>query len=419
MSPGRVMVMTSTGLVALPTTFFATNPNLMRLLGPAAASQPQSISLKTRLTTWLETHAPYRLERITTPASWYHWQAYLGFQALGPIGKPAIADLTDLARDPRTSLFPVVLGADYPMLISPLGGIMSSDGTVSIALLAHTETVASLAKRSITYLDFGGMEPFLTDGEIAAWSLAAIGTNGLPPLIELLSAPQPRLRSLAAESLARAGGSAEAAVPALVECLRDQAPDVRMRVADALWCIDRRPDLTIPALAEALTNTDMHVYRYVVLSLGKFGERASNAVPALLSIFKDNSYPIKEYAAVALGKISRDATRNEVIPALLWDLNGSRNGGGSRILNTLGEFKNEPDLVIPALIAALDDMDGYVASAAITLLGGFGPEAKAAVPKLISLTAFPDPAIRSHATDALRKINGASSTPSNPKAITF
>jgi hypothetical protein len=35
---------------------------------------------------------------VTPPASWEHWKAFLGFQALGPLGKAAIPELVKLAH---------------------------------------------------------------------------------------------------------------------------------------------------------------------------------------------------------------------------------------------------------------------------------------------------------------------------------
>jgi HEAT repeat protein len=348
------------------------------------------------------------------PASWFHWKAYLGFQALGPEGKSAIPDLARLAHaDPDGNSF-------YP----------------SIGGMKHIDWVANLANNSSSYVTlgdgaafddgktirntnrfFGGdflmrnTKPFLVDGEIAAWSLAAIGADAVPSLMELLDNPSPHLKQRAAEALGLAGSAAEPAVPTLVKLLEDSDFTVRQRVADALGEIGKRPDLAVPALISIINDPGYGVGSIAAEALGKFGERATNAIPALLEGMKSGPYLVKSAAAIALSKISRETVRKEVIPVLISDL--KRPGSHNTALITLSQMQDETDLVIPAIIGALDDSDEMVQHNAMNMLGRFGFQAKAAAPKLISLATnqsiHADSAYNLHedATNALDKIEPA------------
>jgi len=171
-----------------------------------------------------------------------------------------------------------------------------------------------------------------------------------------------------------------------------------------LGCIGRRADLAIPALTKALSDRQEGVDYYAAQSLGDFGQRATSAIPALLTNFASGDYRNKDSAALALSKISPVTTEVEVIPVLVRDLQGSRNGSGNMSLITLGQMTNEADLVIPAIIGATDDANQMVRGNAAGILGGFGPAAKAAVPKLVRLTNDPDIWVRDRAVGALKKI---------------
>jgi HEAT repeat protein len=247
---------------------------------------------------------------------------------------------------------------------------------------------------------------FLVDGEIAAWSLAAIGRDAVPSLMELLADPNPRLKQRAIEALGMIGADAEPAVPALVECLKNPDGDVRMRSADALGWIGCRPDLAIPPLVDALNDSDIGVEYYAAESLGRFGKSATNAIPALLKSFADRDYRIRQSAATALSKISPEITEKEVVPVLFHQLDDPNAWHNGALMDLL-QLNLKPDVLIPHLIKALDDSDGSDKSIqvnAIRALGKFGPAAKEAVPKLIRLQTDENPFVRQEITNALKQI---------------
>src|ERR1019366_7196365 len=206
-----------------------------------------------------------------TPASWFHWKAYLSFEALGPAGKSAIPDLERLAHDDPngTSFYPNIYGMKHiawvaasannsSSYVAPGDGPFFDDGT---------------ATRNTNHVFFGDRlmrdtKPFLVDGEIAAWSLAAIGADAVPSLMELLNDPSPHLRQRAVEALGLVGAAAEPAVPAIIKNLEGSDFEVRQRAADALGCIGRQPEVAIPAITTALKDSDVGVDNYEAQSLG-------------------------------------------------------------------------------------------------------------------------------------------------------
>lgn len=344
------------------------------------------------------------------PASWKHWKAYLGFQGLGPEGRSAIPDLIKLAIDPSDNSNPSGTG-EAPQ----------------ISFWSDKKNIAIFAAQSSTYVPHGSPvipvnrivklwggfvpRPFLPDGEIAAWSLAAIGADSVPPLMGMLTNSDPRLRCRAAMALGRVGKAAEPAVPALVKMLDDPDSNTRRKAADALGCIGEQPDFVVPALIKAFDNQD--VESAAIESLGALGEGATNAIPIMLTLFQTEynspnqtrgQYMIG-YVAAALNKISPELTRKEVIPLLIYRIQNPKSPWNqSMTLNTLGQMTNQPDLVIPTLLDALDSTDNPTRNYTIYQLGGFGSAAKAAVPKLVVFSTSQDTNLCRIATTALDKI---------------
>ncbi len=331
------------------------------------------------------------------PPSWDHWKAYVAFQALGPEGRSGIPDLLKLAGDPR--------GTGYPNI----GG--SKD----------IRTIAALAKNSITYVaddepSFNGgrtvrstamrtTEPFLVDGEIAAWSLAAIGQESVAPLMVLLTNAAPQLKARAAQALGMIGADAGPAVPILIEYLHDPDHNVSYRAADALGWIGQRPELAVPALIATLKGPYSALNYYAAESLGRFGAGAAAAIPALLDRFGDNDYRTRGSAIYALSRISRETTEKKVLPSVLrhfQDLNPNLRSGAVAELMQLRMF---PEAVIPVFIAGLDDPDRTVRMNSINGLGLVGPAAKDAIPKLNALLDDSSYFVREDASNALAKIS--------------
>jgi len=362
---------------------------------------------------WMITR--YRFQWVTVPASWDHWKAYLAFQAMGPAGSSAIPDLVKLAHDPDANSSPSNTGEAPP-----------------ISFWKNEENIPLFAAASSTYLPHGAPvipvsgllimgsvpQPFLSDSEIAAWSLAAIGADSVPPLMEMLTDINPRLRCRAAMALGMMGKPAEPAVPALAELLHDPDRNTGREAADALGWIGQQPDFVIPALINAFGDKD--VESAAIGSLGAFGERATNAIPALLAVFQSEYNSLDQTRgqcrigeiALALNKISSDTTRKEVMPLLIYRIRNPKSPWNqsmtlNTLLNTLGQMTNQPDLVIPVLLEALDSTTGYTRISTFYRLGDFGPAATSAIPKLISFSTNQDTNLCRLATNTLDKIDPA------------
>jgi HEAT repeat protein len=370
---------------------------------------PRASTVWEHLTAW-SVNVRSRFQRVTVPASWNHWKAYLAFQAMGPEGKSAIPDLVKLANDPSNNSSPSNTGNAPP-----------------ISFWKDQKWIRIFAAQSSTYLPQGTPvipisilmtgggyvpQPFLSDGEIAAWSLAAIGADSVPPLMEMLTNSNPQIRCRAAMAFGLMGKPAEPAVSTLIAMLHDPDRNTRREAADALGCIGQQPDLVIPALIK-VSFDDKDVESAAIISLGALGERATNAIAALLALFSAEYNSLDQTSgqyrmgdiALALNKISPEVTRKEVIPLLTYRIQNPKSPWNqSMTLNTLGQMTNHPDLVIPVLFEALDSTADYTRSTTVYQLGNFGPAATSAIPKLISFTTNQDTNLCRLATNALDKI---------------
>ena len=378
----------------------------LRGLYPVLQAKPASSSVRDQLKAWA-VNLRSRFQRVTTPPSWDHWKAYLAFQALGPEGMPAIPDLIKLASVPGTNSSPSGTGEMAP-----------------ISFWKDKNEIQVFAAQSSTYMPSGRPvfaaptpmfysgfvpQPFLSDAEIAAWSLAAIGADSIPPLIEMLTNSSPQVRGRVAIALGLIGKAAEPAVPDLISMLSYPDNNVRRESADALGWIGQRPDLVVPALIGALA--DRGIEYSAIIALGTMGEPASNAVPVLLKLVSDvtldrtrDQYRI-HHAAVALSRISSEATRKQVIPFLISGIRNAESPWSRNMtINTLLQMTNQPDQVIPPLLEALESTDLVSRNSVIYGLGGFGPRAKAAVPKLVLFSRGQDTNACRLATNALDKI---------------
>jgi hypothetical protein len=354
-------------------------------------------------TWWLNTR--YRFQRVTVPSGRDHWKAYLAFQALGPEGKSAIPDLIKLANDPITNSTPSGTAVSF---------WKDTEGVARFSAWgsAYRPDGIPLFPAKIMMFYTGPLSgPFLSDGEIAAWSLAAIGADSVPPLMEMLTNAEPQLRYRAAVALGMIGKLAEPAVTDLVKMLDDPDVKTRQEAEDALGCIGEHPEFVVPALLKVLGDKDMEFY--AIEFLGAFGKGATNAIPVFLNLFQTEynsqdqtkgQYTIG-LVALALNKISPEVTRREIIPLLISRIQNPKSPWNqSMTLNTLGQMTNQPDLVMPVLLQALDSASDYTRSTIVHQLGNFGPAATSAIPKLISFSTGTDTNLCRLATNALDKI---------------
>jgi hypothetical protein len=123
--------------------------------------------------------------------------------------------------------------------------------------------------------------------------------------------------------------------------------------------------------------------------------------------------PAGKFAAIhAVGKIGPEA--KEAIPVLIETIREVRNRD-KRILvacnNALLAMGKE---IVPSMISLLKDDEWEMRRGAAWILGKVGPDAKDAVPALTEALHDPNPAVRTKAADALKKIKGGNAESVNP-----
>jgi hypothetical protein len=177
------------------------------------------------------------------------FKIFAAFEALGPIAKPAIPQLTDMMR---------------------AGGNSSCSA-------AHALT---------------------TVGPEGALSLSSALTNGALPL-----------RVCIAQIVSDAGTNAWITIPALLDCLKYQSSQSNLSVelrgfaAASLGSIGNRPDIVVPALIEALKDDNRGVRFSAARALGRYGKDAQSAISALRAALNDSDSHVRSVAASALRQI--------------------------------------------------------------------------------------------------------------------
>jgi len=352
-----------------------------------------------------------RFQKVTVPASWDHWKVYLAFQALGEEGKAAIPDLVKLAGHPDVNSNPSGTGEAPP--------ISFWKDNQSISMFCAQSSTYLLSSRPVfpaaaPYVIYSGIvpQPFLSEGEIAAWSLAFIGAEGVPPLTGLLTNSSPQIRCRAAVALGLAGKSAEPALPALLNALHDSDRNTRRKAADALGCIAQQPGLVVPALTRLLDDPD--VEDIAIKALGDFRDRATNAIPALLTLFQaEYNSPDQtrgqyrsDEVALALNNIAPEVAGKEIMPRLIDRIHHPASPWNQYMtLNTLGQMTNQLPVAMPVLLEALDNPDNYIRIEVVYAVGRFGSAATSAIPKLISLSTSQDTNLCRLVTNTLDKMD--------------
>jgi len=162
-----------------------------------------------------------------------------------------------------------------------------------------------------------GLADLLNDREArldAATALAAIGREGIAPLVEVLADEDPEIRTRIVWLLGTLGSNATTAVPALVAMLRDDDEGVRTATAAVLGMIGRKPALVVPALTKGLSDPNPWVRRTIVFELRVFGKNDVTVVPTLIRYLKDEDGGVRQSAADSLGRIGDCAA--QAVPAL-------------------------------------------------------------------------------------------------------
>ena len=135
-------------------------------------------------------------------------------------------------------------------------------------------------------------------------SLAFIGPNAMPALMEIFTNANPVARSCAILVIGELGTNGLSAIPTLLKLLADADQSLGCAAEDTLGKLALCPEAVIPALMTNLSSTSAQRRACAARGLGGFGPKASAAVPQLLRMIKDPSAVASEEARHAIFKIT-------------------------------------------------------------------------------------------------------------------
>ncbi|MBI5954296.1 MAG: HEAT repeat domain-containing protein [Chloroflexi bacterium] len=300
-----------------------------------------------------------------------------------------------------------------------------------------------------------------TRRDVAARELIKLGADAVPPLVDSLQSPDPKLILTIQHVLARI----PSATPLLVKALTTAHPLVRGRVAEVFSIT--RDKSAIPALLDAVRGEYFTVRARAALALSNIGD--PKVINFLLPLLKDREDEVRRAACVAIAKFNDPTTFDEITAVLLDDPLIEVRQSAARALgetkhpaalpflmealrdsswwfeqeqaaaDLLNAIKNMGSAAVEPLIEALHDREGTVRRYAAIVLGEMGDlraieelsmtlydlhvevgrvaaEALAkfgspAVDILIEALRHPEAAVREHAVTALGEIQDARITP--------
>ena len=277
---------------------------------------------------------------------------------------------------------------------------------------------------------------------LAIWSLAEIYPQ--PPeavslFAKALRADDVRVRKAAADGLAKLGARARDAVGVLIEVTDDPDIEVRSSAIAALSYVGADAKQAVPALAAALQRETPSLKILVLRALRRMGARARVAAGTIATLLADKSDPaLRKEAMLALADIGE--VPKEHLPAFLealedYDIVLGRASGssglagrvmrraGRRLFTPLVELSHAEEEVVrrravwamgyapttsqyvAVLSRFLEDDNAIIRAVAARSLGEHGRAAASAGFSLMRLLGDDDPAVRSAAAAALRKVD--------------
>jgi outer membrane protein assembly factor BamB len=228
-------------------------------------------------------------------------------------------------------------------------------------------------------------------------------TESLPSLRRSLDSGDEHQHAVTFETIRRIGPRA---IPLLVDLLRHKRDTIRRNAADALIDLAPHTEWIQPALRRALRDDDAMVAGDAARALGALGPKARPSVDALVNTLRshEDAY-VRVYAAEALASIGPNAST--ATPALAEALDDPIPGVRWAACEALASIGPAARAAVPRLIEALKDEFLYVRIFAAGALGSIGPKAHSAREALMA--SANDPALRSEAEWALRRITGVKS----------
>ena len=188
----------------------------------------------------------------------------------------------------------------------------------------------------------------------AVEALTKIGSDSVPPLVEVLKNPDPDIRWKAAVALGEIGD--QRGIAPLVELLGDSDRFVRSR---AVYALVRIGPSAVPSLTGTLGHPDIGVRIAAVEALGKIGDRPS--IDALARALADPSPEVRQEAISALSNQGEKA-----IPVLSARIHDPDRFIRRRAVLALAGMKDEE--VLPVLLRALATADPDTAEVLIAVI---------------------------------------------------
>jgi len=392
---------------------------------------------------------PQLLTALTGADADLRWHAARALGAIGPAAVEAapalVKALTDENALVRAQAAQAIgfLGSKSPQAVEALvTRVTDSDARVRRAAIAALQrlrpgpkVVLPLLAKVLDDADPSVVMPALQ-------SLAEVGADAMPTLIEALSYPGGRY--WACLVLAEMGPKGKAAVPALVKLLSDKDPEVRMQAVITLGEIGPDAKSAASDIIKALSDEHGGVRYGAVYALAKIG--AVESLPALAKAGAETDPFLQVLAPWAAAKIKPmdEGLVRVAVERLITGLKSNDANVRRAAARGLFELGAGDQAVAPALVAAMEDPDPtvqgnvYTALAslgakavprvvqrlkdpksrerALRILTIMGPEAKAAVPDLEAMLRGADAATRDEVLFALAAI-GPGSAPAVPALI--
>jgi len=224
--------------------------------------------------------------------------------------------------------------------------------------------------------------------EPAMDSIAAIGADAVPILVDKFTTKSARERLTVIEILKRISSPA---VPYLVTALKRSNGLVVQRVC---WTLGDIGDTTaVEPLIGVTGHIRWQVRDQAIGALGKIGDRRADKVVAFA--LNDPISQVRKAAVVSCGKLTIENSIDQLIHALGDEFYGARLCAVGALL------KMDTSKVIAALVDSMESINDLVGDLACYILGEFGTDE--AIELLLAQTESPDAVRRAHAVVAIIK----------------
>lgn len=296
-------------------------------------------------------------------------------EALGSIGKPAIAGLLKVVDDAEQD------EAVRAAALQALGQMGPAGHDAASALEKYLKDDSKPLQRQ------------------AAITLAQLGsdTDIVPVLLEALQDKDRQVAYMAQGALLTLGPRAASAFDRLAAILHGGDRQQQYTALNLLVAVQPSVDKTLPVLLPLLRNdADPNFRNTAAMHLGQFG---SGAVPALVQALNAPSMS-KPDVLWALQAIGPDA--GPAVPNLVELLQDKDRAAATRAAQALAAIDPKQEAAVPVLVEALQSAEDDTKGQVLTALAQIGPRARPAVPTLMKL--LPEPRYRYQVCHVLGRI---------------